>query len=248
MAATSKQIQALPSHRTAPTDIEGAYALIIQVREALERGDANGLPTIEETSTAKRKLDEIGMDLTKAQDLLNTMAGYVFLAGTQVAATFQTIAGYIESRSAYLTTYLQATAYVSQSGDPNEHIVLRDSTIQGVFDMITTAVGQYAPLMLPKIFTQAPLIGGFFAIVDVARTMNDKRKSVEERKTHYLELAEAHRERGDTDEMDWLGCCLNDDRDALDDLVRSTIKMCDGLMTLAAGQSPQADPLSGAGS
>ena len=65
---------------------------------------------------------------------------------------------------------------------------------------ITTAVGQYAPLILPTVFTQLPLIGGGFAILDVARTMNEQRKLVEERKSHLVALAEAHRERGQTDE------------------------------------------------
>ncbi len=56
---------------------------------------------------------------------------------------------------------------------------------------------------------------------------------MEERKNHLWELAKAHKERGDTDEMRWLHHRLDDDLAALNALVTSTVEMCDGLMTLA---------------
>lgn len=206
-------------------------------------GDANAvaeLPTAKELCAASGKLSKIEMDLAKARDFLNMMAECGFLAGAQVAATFQTIAEYIETRNSYLMTYLEATDYFRESDDVEDHTA-RDTAIQAVSGAITTAVGQYAPLILPKIFAQVPLIGGTFAILDVARTMNEKRKLVKERKNHLLELAKALQGRNATDEMGWLGARLKEDRTALDELVMSTVEMCRGLMTLA--QSSQADSL-----
>jgi hypothetical protein len=239
MDGTIKQIQALPSHTTATTDIADIVAVVDQIRKALKSmddGDANAgakLPTARELDDAAGKIDNIKMDQAKAEDFLSTMAQCGFLAGAQVAATFQAIAGYIETRNAYLMTYIKATDYFRESGDTKEHVALRDGAIQAAYGAITTAVGQYAPLILPSVFAQVPLIGGGFAILDVARTMNEKRKLVKERENHLLKLAKAHVERGFTDENFWLKARLRDDRAALDELVRATIEMCRGLRTLA---------------
>jgi hypothetical protein len=239
MDTTIKRIQALPSYRTAVSDTMDVLAMLKQFSDALKRGDDGSEISDEELMDAKSKMDKIQMDNDTAVDFLKTMAECGFLAGTQIAASLQTIAGYIDARSAYLMTYLEATDYSGESDDAKQQIA-REGAIQLVYDAITTAVGQYAPLMLPKLFAQIPLIGGGFAILDVARTINEKRKLVEERKSHLLELAKAHQERGDTDEIFWLDDRLDDDRKALDDLVKSTVEMCDGLMTLA--RFPQADP------
>jgi hypothetical protein len=136
-------------------------------------------------------------------------------------------------------TYLEATDYSGESDDAKQHIA-REGVIQLLYDAVTTAAGQYAPLLLPKLFTQVPLLGGGFAILDVAKTINDKRKLVEERRIHLVELAEARRGRGEADEVRWLGGRLKDDQDNLAKLVKSTVDMGQGLMTLA--RFPQADP------
>ncbi len=244
MAVAITQIKALPIQSTLVADTVAFTDLFERYRKAF--GDANAvaeLPTSEETSTVLEKVSEIRKDFAKAGAFLNTMAECGILAGVQVAATFQAIAGYIEIRNEYLKTYLVVTDYSKESDDDS---VLRDGVIQGLYGAITTAVGQYAPLILPKVFTQVPLIGGGFAILDVARTMNEKRKLVEERKSHLVALAKAHQERGQTDENYWLEDRLDDDEVALYELVHATAEMCTGLMTLAG--SAQENPLRGVGS
>ncbi|WP_194903881.1 hypothetical protein [Catenulispora rubra] len=240
MAVALRKIRELPSLGSALETVESTFELLGRTLKALEsaatEGDAKALealPTDIELSEASAKFKEIDDDLGHAKDALNVMAAYAVVAGVQVAATFQAIARYIESRNAYLITFLEAT---DRSGEPEgatSSVVVRGGVIQGAYDAIATAVGQYAPIILPKIFTQFPLIGGGFAIFDVARTMNEKRKLVEERRRHFEELAEAHRARGDTDEVYWLKDRLKDDRGAVDELVKSTLDMCSGLTGLA---------------
>ncbi len=243
MLVTIKQIKALRTNRTAVTDIEDIFAVLSQVRNALESGDLNAIKEAtapEALNPADKKISNIQEDLAKATDYLNTMAQCGFLAGVQVAATYQAIAGYIQTRNTYLMTYLEATDYFRES-DAAKHIDLQAGAIQAVYGAITTAVGQYAPLILPKVFAQVPLIGGGFAILDVARTMNEKRKLVEERKNHLLELANAHQGRGATDEIISLDDHLDDDQAALIELVTATADMCLGLLNLAQSQTPAGD-------
>jgi len=240
MAETIKRIQALPTYGTVVSDTMEIIAMLKRLKEDLDKGNDGTAISDEELRIARSKIDKIQMDQVKSVDFLKTMAECGFVAETQIAASLQTIAGYIEARSAYLMTYLEATDYSGKSDDAKQHFVLREGGIQLVYDAITTAVGQYAPLVLPKLFTQVPLIGGGFAILDVARTINEQRKLVEERRSHLLELAEARRGRGDTDEMRWLRRILKDDRAVLDALVMSTVDMSKGVMTLA--RFSQADP------
>ncbi|WP_194924572.1 hypothetical protein [Catenulispora pinisilvae] len=240
MVRTIRQIQELPVLRTGVPDAASVLATYDRLREALESGDANALDAIptEEISGALDKLNKNKEDLARAEDFLDTMAQCGFLAGVQVAATFQAIAGYMDSRNAYLVTYLEATDYFKAVDDAGG-IVLRAGATQFLYGAITTAIGQYGPLILPKVLARTPVIGGGFAIVDVARTVNEKRKLVEERRNHLMELAEARQGRGPVSELAWLDGRLKDDRDTLDELVQATIEMCDGLVTLA--QAPQAD-------
>jgi len=240
MVRTMEQIRALPVQRTAVPDTVSILATFIRLREALESEDANALDAIltGEVPAAREKLNRNEKDLARAEDFLDTMAQCGFLAGVQVAATFQAIAGYIDSRNAYLMTYLEATDYFKES-DGVKHIVLRGGAAQFLYGAITTAIGQYGPQILPKVLAATPVIGGGFAIIDVARTLNEKRKVVEERRNHLVELAKARQGRGAVSEMAWLDGRLKDDRDTLGELVRATIDMCDGFKTLA--KSPQAD-------
>ena len=255
MADAINKIKALPFYRTGPADSAAVMAMMLQISKDFnslgddtdEDAKAAAISRMFATSEAAgEKIRGIDEDLAKTSDFLNTMAECGFLVGVQVAATFQTIAGYIEARRTYLITYLEATDYFRESDNAKEHIVRRAVAIQALYDGITTAVGQYAPLILPKVFAQVPLIGGGFAILDVARTVNEKRKLVEERKRHILELAEAHQGRGSSDEMSRLARLLRNDRADLKALVTSTVEMCQGLITLA--RSAQADPLGGTGS
>jgi hypothetical protein len=251
MDVAIKQIQALPSRETVVADTASIADVVDRIRKAFKKmadGDPNAvaeLPTSEELSAALEKVSNIEKDLAKADDFLNTMAGCGILAGMQVAGALQAIAGYIETRNEYLRTYLVATDYSKESDDAKGHVA-RAGVIQGIYGAITTAVGQYAPLILPTVFTQLPLIGAGFAILDVARTMNEKRDLVEERKSHLEALAEAHRERGQVDENYWLEDRLDDDEAALGELLNATVEMCVGLLTLAG--SAQADQVTRVGS
>ena len=251
MDVAIKQIQALPSRETLVVDTAGVADVVNRIRKTLNKmadGDPNALaelPKPEELSAAREKVSDIEKDLAKADDFLNTMAGCGILAGMQVAAALQAIAGYIETRNEYLRTYLVATDYSKESDDAKGHVA-RAGFIQGVYGAIATAVGQYVPRILPTVFTQLPLIGLGFAILDVARTMNEKRDLVEERKSHLEALAEAHRKRGQVDENYWLEDRLDDDEAALYELVNATVEMCVGLLTLAG--SAQADPVTEVGS
>ncbi|MBS2537800.1 hypothetical protein KGQ20_34110 [Catenulispora sp. NF23] len=240
MVRTIKQMRALPIQRTALPDTVSIVAAYDRLREAFESGDANLLDAVlaQEVPAALDKLTKNNEDLARAQDHLDTMAQCGLLAGFHVAATFQAIAGYLDSRNAYLVTYLEATDYFKAVDDAGG-IVLRAGATQFLYGAITTAIGQYGPLILPKVLARTPVIGGGFAIVDVARTVNEKRKLVEERRSHLMELAEARQGRGAVSEMAWLDGRLKDDRDTLDELVRATIEMCDGLKTLA--EAPQSD-------
>ena len=78
------------------------------------------------------------------------------------------------------------------------------------------------------------------------RSVNERRKLVEERKNHLLELARAHQGRGAADEVDDLRDNLRDDQDTLDKLVTSTAEMCRRI--ISAVRSAQAPPLLGPGS
>lgn len=239
MDATKEQIKALPSFRPGGSDMTDVFAMFVRLKGELDKGNDGSAISDAELESAGTKIDKIQMDNAKALDFLITMAECGAFAGTQIAGALQTIAGYIEARRVYLMTYLEATDYSGESDDAKQHIA-REGAIQLLYDAVTTAAGQYAPLLLPKLFTQVPLLGGGFAILDVAKTINDQRKLVEERRIHLLELAEARRGRGEADEVRWLGGRLKDDQDNLAKLVKSTVDMGQGLMTLA--RFPQADP------
>ena len=220
---------------TVMTDTVSALAALSAIRLAIERNDMEAMG--EETTKAQSELEKINKKLASVQDRIDVMAESGFLAGVQVAATFEAITGYIENRNAYLATYLEATDYARES-DEVKGIVRRGGVRQAVYGAITVAIGQYGPLVLPKVLASTPVFGAGFAIVDVARTVNEKRKLVEERRRHFEELADARQGRGSVSEMTWLGHTLEDDRDALAQLVSATLEMCAGLQAMT--RYPQA--------
>jgi hypothetical protein len=250
------KIKALPFYRTGPADTAGVAALMAQMSENFnslgddldEDAKAAAISRIfAAAETAGEKIRGLDEDLAKTSDFLNAMAGGGFLAGAQVAATLQAVAEYIEARSLYLMTYIEATDYFGKSDDDKERLALRANASKLAYEAITTAIGQYAPVILPKVFAQVPLIGGGFAAFDFVRSVNERRKLVEERKNHLLELARAHQGRGAADEVDDLRDDLRDDQEALDKLVTSTAEMCRRIITaVRSAQVPP--PLRGPGS
>lgn len=229
MVKATEKIKDLPL-QSVVTDTLDALAAFNAIRLAVESGDMDALD--KEAVIAHGKFEKVEENLAGVEDLLGVMAESGFLAGVHVAATFHTITGYIENRNDCLMTYLEATDYSGES-DNVKRVVRRAGTFQTVYGAITIAIGQYGPLLLPKVLAGAPLIGAGFAIIDVARTINEKRKLVEERKRHLRELVDAHQGRGAVSEMTWLGHALEDDRGALEQLVSATLEMCSGLLAMA---------------